>query len=71
MSNRPADYRGMWISVYRPISGWKAICYWWNPDMGGFWEPWQTGDSAWKTQLAAVIDAKTWAEADDLPYYES
>ncbi len=30
------------ITVYKPIAGWKAIEYWWNPE--GFWEPWQTSD---------------------------
>lgn len=69
-AQRPADYRGHWISVYQPIAGWKAIEYWWNPDMGGFWEPWQTGFSAWATKDEAVIDAKVWAEAEELPYYE-
>lgn len=59
-----------YISVYKPIAGWKAIQYWWNPDMEGFWEPWQTGDYAFATKEEAILDAKQWAEADSIPFYE-
>ena len=58
------------ISVYKPIAGWKAIHYWWNPEMGGFWEPWQTGMCAWETKEQAIEDAILWAEAEELPFYE-
>ena len=68
---RPADYHGMWISVYQPISGWKAIQYWWNPEMGGFWEPYQTGMFAHADKADAILDAEAWAEAEELPYYEN
>lgn len=57
------------ITVYKPIAGWKAVKYWWNPEMGGFWEPWQTGDFAYATKEEAEEDAKIWAEAEDTPYY--
>lgn len=56
------------ITTYLPIAGWKAIHYWWNPDMGGFWEPWSTGDFAYDTEAEAIEDAKLWAECDDIPY---
>lgn len=56
------------ITVYKPIAGWKAVQYWWNPEMGGFWEPWQTGAFAWNTKEEAELDAKLWAEAEDVPY---
>ena len=57
------------ITIYKPIAGWKAVEYWWNPDMEGFWEPGQTGFSAWPSRELAELDAKGWAEAEDLPYY--
>lgn len=59
------------ITVYKPIAGWKAVQYWWNSEAGGFWEPWQTGSFAFATKEEAEKDAKFWAEADDLPYYPS
>lgn len=55
------------ITVYFPIAGWKAIQYWWNPE--GFWEPWQTSDFAYNTEDEAEVYAKSWAEAEDLPFY--
>jgi hypothetical protein len=58
------------ITVYEPIAGWKAIHYWWNSADGGFWEPWQTGMFAFATKQEAIVDAKLWAEAEELPYYE-
>lgn len=60
-----------YISVYKPIAGWKAIQYWWNPDMEGFWEPWQTGSFAFATKEEAIEDAKFWAMCDDIPFYDN
>lgn len=69
--NQVNDHKSTgFISIYKPIAGWKAIQYWWNPDMGGFWEPYQTGMCAWNTQTEAELDAKLWAEAEEIPYME-
>lgn len=62
------------ITVYKPIAGWKAVQYWWNDkdkELGGFWEPWQTGSFAYDTKEKAIIDATMWAEAEDIPLYVS
>ena len=61
------------ITVYKPIAGWKAVQYWWNedPELGGFWEPWQTGICAFATKEEAIEDAKFWAEDEELPFYLS
>lgn len=56
------------ISVYKPIAGWKAVQYWWNPDMGGFWEPYQTSDFAFSEKEKAQIVAQHWAKSEDIPY---
>jgi hypothetical protein len=69
-SPTPADCASF-ITVYKPIAGWKAVQYWWNPDLGGFWEPWQTGFCAFATKEEAVEDATFWAEAEELPLYIS
>jgi hypothetical protein len=69
-SPTPADCASF-ITVYKPIAGWKAVQYWWNPDpdLGGFWEPWQTGICAFNTEQSAIDDALFWAEMEDLPFY--
>lgn len=63
-----------YITVYKPIAGWKAIQYWWNDkDVpgDGFWEPWQTGSWSYATKEEAIEDAKGWAKAEELPYLEA
>jgi hypothetical protein len=67
-SPTPAEHKSF-ITVYKPIAGWKAVQYWWNPDLGGFWEPWQTGFCAFNTEQSAIDDALFWAEMEDLPFY--
>lgn len=61
------------ITVYRPIAGWKAVMYWWNdesPDTGPFWEPWDTSPSAFDTREEAYEDAKAWADEESCPLLE-
>lgn len=60
------------ITIYKPIAGWKAVQYWLNDKDSpgdGFWEPWQTGSFAFATKAEAEEDAKSWAEAEEIPYY--
>jgi hypothetical protein len=56
------------ITTYQSVGGWKAVMYWWNPDMGGFWEPWETGFGAYSTEEKAIEEAQSWAEAEELEY---
>lgn len=56
-----------YIDVYQSIGGWKAVMIWWNPEMGGFPEPWQTGFGAYATREEPEAEAVSWAEAEDLP----
>jgi hypothetical protein len=58
--------KSTFITVYKPIAGWKAVMMSWNED--GFWEPWQTGMFAFKTKAEAEVDAQMWAEAEELRY---
>lgn len=55
------------IDVYQSIGGWKAVMIWWNPEMGGFPEPYQTGSGAYATEEEAWEEATVWADAEDLP----
>lgn len=58
------------ISVYRPMGGWKPIKYWWNTvDFDeGFWEPWETYPFVFATKDEAVVYAKAWALEEALEY---
>ena len=54
------------ITVQHSITGWMAVHVWWNPDMGGFYEPWTTGFGKYSTREEAIEEAKTWAESEQL-----
>ena len=52
------------ITAYLSISGWTAVQMHWNtePELGGFWEPWQTGFGKYDTREQAEIEGRQWAE---------
>lgn len=54
------------------MSGYFAVMMWWNSEEAdipeGFWEPWDTGFGRYNTKLAAEIEAKSWAEAEEVSY---
>lgn len=56
------------ISVTSGMSGFFAVQYWWNPDLGGFWEPWDTGIGRYANEESAIAEAKMWAEEENLPF---
>jgi len=56
-----------YITVYKPIAGWKAVCVYWNEE-DGFWEPWQTDYFAYKTKAEAEKAGRHWAEAEELEF---
>lgn len=64
MSNYPH------ITVTQGMSGWFAVMLWWNPEMGGFPEPYQTGIGRYCTREEAKIEAKEWSEAEGLEFIE-
>lgn len=57
------------ISVTKGMSGFFAVQYWWNPELGGFWEPWDTGVGRYKRLASAIAEAEMWAEEENLPFY--
>ena len=67
----PPDHKQIpsFITVYRPVAGWKSVQYWWNLEEGGFWEPWQTAAYAFNTEEQAIADGLIWAEAEGIPFY--
>lgn len=59
------------VTTYQSMGGWKAVLMWFNPDMGGFWEPWQTGMGGYDTEENAILEAQEWAEAEGLEYRDA
>lgn len=57
-----------YITVYESVGGWKALLVWWNPEMGGFWEPYQTGIGFYETREGATEEAKMWSLAEGLEF---
>ena len=58
------------VTVSQGMRGWFAVIMWWNPDLGGFWEPWQTADQSSPFKDIAIRDAKNWAATEQLAFYE-
>lgn len=57
-----------YVTVTCGIRGWFAVMMWWNQELGGFWEPWNTGDGSYATAREAEVDAKCWAEAEGIEF---
>lgn len=55
------------VDITEGMSGHFAVIIWWNPDMGGFWEPWDTGKGRYATPVEAYLEAKAIGEAEGLP----
>lgn len=60
--------RKSFVTTYLPVAGWKAVQYWWNPDMGGFWEQWATSPFAFETEAEAEAWGRDWATAEELRF---
>lgn len=63
-----ASYRGKFVTVTQGMSGWFAVIYWWNPAMGGFWEPWDKGIGRHELEDDARVEAIGLAAAEGVPY---
>lgn len=58
-----------YITITSGMSGYFAVMIWWNPALGGFEEPFQTGVGRYKSLRDAVREAKSWSKDEGLPYY--
>lgn len=61
-------YRGKFVTVTKGMAGHFAVMFWWNKDMGGFWEPWDTGIGRYRTEDEARVEAIQWAGDEGIPY---
>jgi len=62
-----------YVTVYKSVEGWKAVMVCWNddePELGGFWEPYQTGIGSYETREQATKEAKVWAREECLEFRE-
>jgi len=66
----PVNPHAPFVTVSEGMRGWFAVVMWWNPDLGGFWEPWQTSPESFDEKQDAVESARNWAVADGLAFYE-
>src|SRR6187455_2406477 len=67
----PEDHSS-YVSVYKPVAGWKAIQMWWNTEEpgipGGSREPLVTPAFPFPITQEAAHYAKSWAALDCLSY---
>lgn len=56
------------ITVTKGMAGWFAVMLWWNPECGGFPEPYLTGSGRYAKQTDAIREAQDWAAAEELPF---
>ncbi len=62
-----APPRAKHVTITKGMSGHFAVIVWWNPDMGGFWEPWDTGIGRYATEAEAYGEAEFIAKEEGLP----
>lgn len=49
------------------MSGYFAtMWHWQTEDFGSFWEPYETGFGRYATYEEAVVEARAWAELEDI-----
>lgn len=60
--------RSKFVTVSEGMSGHFAVIYWLNPDMGGFWEPYDTGIGRYPTEDEARVEAIVLSESEGVPY---
>lgn len=49
------------VSVTHGMRGWFCVFLTWNPDHGGFYEPWTSSPASYDTPEEAAIEARWWA----------
>ena len=66
--NKQTGIRYPYITVTPGMSGHFAVMVWWNPELGGFEEPYVTGIGRYKSSAGAIREAKTWAKGEGIDY---
>jgi hypothetical protein len=58
----------MRMTVTHGMRGHFAVLVWWNPEYGGFWEPWNSGIGSYKTADGAKREAEQWAKDEGVEF---
>lgn len=58
------------VTITHGLRGYFAVLLTWNPEYGGFYEPWQTGFGSYKTPEEAITEAKQMAESEGVNFVE-
>lgn len=58
--------RNPYLTTTHGMSGHFAVLIWWNPEHGGFEEPYQTGIGRYETKAEAEQEARQWSESDEI-----
>lgn len=56
------------ITVTQGMRGWFAVQMCWNPEHGGFYEPWITSPMSHKTRDEAINEAQNWAKLEGFKF---
>jgi hypothetical protein len=56
------------VTITQGLRGYFAVLVCWNPEHGGFWEPWQSGIGSYATAEEAEEEARDWAEAEGVEF---
>ena len=57
-----------YVTTTRGLRGHFALIMCWNPEHGGFWEPWQSSPNSWDSERLAEIEAQSWAKDEGIEY---
>lgn len=57
-----------YVTITWGISGHFAVMVWLNPDMGGFWEPLESGKGRYATKEEAIAEGREWAKTEELEF---
>lgn len=57
-----------YVTVTHGLRGYFAVLVWWNPDLGGFYEPYDSGVGSYATEAEAIPEALDWADAEGIEF---
>ena len=60
------------VTTYKSVVGWKSVLLTWTEDeeIGDMYEPLDTGYFAFDDEKNAIVEAKAWAEMEEIEYRE-
>lgn len=57
-----------YVTVTKGLRGFFAVLVRWNPEYGGFYEPWDSGLGSYATAEEAEPEARGWASDEGVEY---